>query len=142
MQPKLHICHVAFTLDPVFFVASHGGVALPLPTLLYRSLLHWRAPLPYRFSISLELPQIFHKADGVVGIHPIWLLLLSLCLQLAAIDCSCCCKWQAGVLGCAISEYFNQNLLLPKPFGRTTVPLQQQRVSNGFEPHEQQTQQV
>ena len=39
MQTKLHRWQVAFTLDPVFFVASHYGIASPLPALLYRSLL-------------------------------------------------------------------------------------------------------
>ena len=79
MQTKLYIQHVAFTLDPIFFVASHYGVASPLPTL-YWSLLHWRAPLPCRFSIVLECRQIFHQADGIVGVRPImslWFLQLS-----------------------------------------------------------------
>ena len=38
--PLLHIWQVAFTLDPVFFVASHCGIASPVLALLYRSLLH------------------------------------------------------------------------------------------------------
>ena len=39
MQTKFHRWQVAFTLDPVFFVASHCGIASPLLALLYRSLL-------------------------------------------------------------------------------------------------------
>ena len=111
-----------FYLRPVSFVASHYGVASPLLALMYCSLLRWRAPLPHRFSITLELPQILHQANGVVGIHSILLLLLLLCLYPAATDCSCCCNWRVGVLGYAISEYSNWKRLLPKPLGRTSVP--------------------
>ena len=131
MQTKLHGCHITFTLDPVFFVASGYGVASLFFALLYCSLLHWRAPLPHRFSITLELPQVLHQADGIVGIHSILLFPLSLCLQLATTDCSHYCKWWAGVLGCAINEYSNRNVLLPKPLGRIVVPLQQQQAATG-----------
>ena len=57
--------------------------------------------------------------------------LLLLCLQLAATRCWRFCKWWVGVLGRAISEHSNRNVSLPKPLGRTTVLLQQQRPATG-----------
>ena len=57
--------------------------------------------------------------------------LLSLRSQLAATGCCRFSKWWARVLSRAISEHSNRNVLLPKPLGTTTVPLQEQRPATG-----------
>ena len=142
MQTKLHRWHVAFTLDPVFFVVLCCGVASPLPALLYCNLLHWRAPLPRRFSIILERPQIFHQADGVVGIHFI-LSLLSFQMSLA-IAASNGWRWDA--------QYVHVNMKIAIEMHCFQNCCEQQRhrsLNNGhqwarneFEQHEQQVQRV
>ena len=142
MQTKLHRLHVTFTLDPVFFVASHYGIASPLLVLLYHSFLLWRVPLPRRFSITLERPQILHQADRVVGIHPI-LSFLFLQLSLATVK-SCGWRWDARYVSVnvktAIEMYYFQNRWEEQWYHCNNNG--QQRVSNGFERCEQRAQRV
>ena len=142
MQTKLHRLHVAFTLDPIFFVASCCEIASPLLALLYRSFLHWRVPLPCRFSIALERPQILHQASRVIGIHPI---LSFFFLQLSPATAESCGRhWDARYMRMnvktAFEMYYFRSHWEEQRYRCNNN--RQQWVSNRFERHEQQAQRV
>ena len=116
-----------FPLGPVFFFSSiltvgslrlflvcFAAVSFPASEL---------APPPPILPFQAGLPPPGYRRSRPYCVAS----LLSLCLQPATTGCWRFCKWRAGVLGCAISEHSNRNVLLPKPLGRTTVPLQEQR---------------
>ena len=86
---------------------------------------------PRRFSPAFTSRQLLLQPEIVVDVYIILSLLLSLCLQPAATDCSSCCKWRAAILGRAISKFSNRKVQFPTPLGRKTVPLQQQRPATG-----------
>ena len=110
----------------------YGRFSSPLPTLFYCSFLP-RATTgpPRRFSLAFASKQLLLHPEIVIDVHTILLLLLSLCLQPAAIDCSSCCKWWAAVLCLAISKFSSRKVQFPTPLGRKTVPLQQQWPATG-----------
>ena len=128
----------AFPLGPVFFFSSIftvGSLCLFLVCFAAVSCrmseLHPPPPPPRKFSPAFASRQLLLQAEIVVDVHIVLSLLLSLCLQPAATDCSSCCKWRVGILDHAISKNSNRKVQLPKPLGRKTVPLQQQRAATG-----------
>ena len=128
--------HRPLSLGPHLLLVLNLHCMLPwllLGLFCYTFLRCLTTPLPRRFSPTLTPQQLFLQGEIVIDVHTVLLLLLSLCLQLAATICSCCWKWRVGVLGCAMCKYSNQKIRLPKPLGRTKVLLQQQRVAMGVQ---------
>ena len=85
-------------------------------------------------------PQILHRFGALTDPppsrwrrrHPSYPVALAIAVLAAGFNrLLALLQWRASVLGCAISEYSNRKVLLPKPLGRTTVLLQQQRVATG-----------
>ena len=123
-----------FPLGPVFFFSSIFMVgSLCLFLLCFVAVSCRMSQLaPPADSLPPSLPDSSSSSQkSSLTVHTILSLLLSLCLQPAATDCSSYCKWQAAVLGHAISEFSNQKLQFPTLLGRKTVPLQQQRPATG-----------
>ena len=103
----------AFPLGPVFFFSSIftvGSLRLFLVCFAAISCRVSELAPPRRFSPAFASKQLLLQLEIIVDVHTILSLLLSLCLQPAATDCSSYCKWRAAVLGRAISKFSNRNV--------------------------------
>ena len=106
----------------------HGRFPSPLPGLFCCNFLpRVRTPPPADSLPPLLPDSLLLQAEIIIDVHTILSLLLLLCLQPAATDCSSCCKWRAVFLGRSTSEYSNWKVQFLKPLGRKMVPLQQQQ---------------
>ena len=123
-----------FSLGPrlLLLLDLYGRFSSPLPGLFCCNFLP-RITIgpPRRFSPAFISRQLLLQPEIIVDVHTVLSLLLSLCLQPVATDCSSCCKWRAAVLGRAISKFSNRKVQFPTPLGRKTVPLQQQWPATG-----------
>ena len=125
-----------FSLEPYHLVLLnlHGRFSWPLPSFFCSNYLRrMTTPLPHRFSPRFTHQQLFLHARIVVDVYTALLLLLSLCLQLAAKISLHCLKWRADVWGHAICGYFNKKVLLPKPLGTTKASFLKQQVGMGVQ---------
>ena len=105
-----------YSLGPrlLLLLDLYGRFSLPLPTLFCCNFLPrvttGPPPPPRRFSPAFASRQLLLHPEIVVHVHTVLSLLLSLCLQLAATDCSSYCKWRAAVMGHAISKFSNRKV--------------------------------
>ena len=123
-----------FSLGPrlLLLLDVYDRFSSPLPTLFCCTFLPCvTTSPPYRFSPTFASRQLLLQPEIVFDVHTVLSLLLSLCLQAAATNCSSCCKWRAAILGRTISKFSNRKVQFPTPLGRKMVPLQQQRPATG-----------
>ena len=137
-EPTLPVPCPLFPWAPVFFFFSSiftvGSLRLFLACFAAVSCrMSELGPPPRRFSPAFTSRQLLLHPEIVIDVHTVLSFLLSPCLQPAATDCWSCCKWQAAVLGCAISKFSNRKVQFLIPLGRKTVPLQQQRLATGVQ---------